>query len=299
MGAPAGLETRRDARLRRFGLGLGLVLAAGIHAALLWGPRVTYRPALEQARIRRVLVARPYRPPPPPPRHERRPAPEPGRGRSRPEARPAPKPAPPPRPAPAPEPPAPAPAVQAPPPAAPAAMPESPRSAAVEAPDRAGGAPTEAAPVPADEWTALLAELQARGRALQQAMGAPETSGVAGAGAGDPGAGSGAEGYLDPRIRVTVVSYPPTGIEEAHPPIPYPDLRFHRSQLQAGICRVWYRVWTDRQGRIVRRQLKAPASAADRRRYAPFVEAVTRSVEEWPFDAREAEIHVDVLFEIE
>lgn len=295
---PVGLEARRDARLRRFGLGLGLVLAAGLHGALLWGPRVAYRPALEQARIRRVLVARPYRPPPPPPEPEPRPAPEPGRGRA--EAGPAPAPEPPapaPRPAPAPEPPAPEPAAQAPPRAARAAVPESPRAAAVEAPDRTGGAAGQAVPVPADEWTALLAELQARGRALQQAMAAPATPGAAAA--GDPGPGSGAEGYLDPRIRVTVVSYPPTGIGENHPPIPYPDLRFHRSQLQAGICRVWYRVWTDRQGRIVRRQLKAPASAADRRRYAPFVEAVTRSVEEWPFDPREAEIHVDVLFEIE
>ena len=294
MGPPSGLEARRDARLRRFGLGLGLVLAAGIHAAFLWGPRVTYRPALEQARIRRVLVARPYRPPPPPPKPERTPAPEPGPGRS--EAGPATESAP--RPTPAPEPPAPAPVVKAPPRAAPM-VPDSPRAAAVAAPDRAGGAPAEAAAVPRDEWTALLAELQARGRALRQATAAPEASTAAGQGENDPGAGSGTEGYLDPRIRVTVVSYPPTGIEEVHPPIPYPDLRFHRSQLQAGICRVWYRVWTDRQGRIVRRQLKAPASAADRRRYAPFVEAVTRSVEEWPFDAREAEIHVDVLFEIE
>ncbi|MHB8764648.1 MAG: hypothetical protein ACYDA8_10000, partial [Deferrisomatales bacterium] len=61
------LERRREVRLRRFGTALGVGLAVVFHGVLFWGPEVEYRPLLEQATVRRVLVARPYTPPPPPP----------------------------------------------------------------------------------------------------------------------------------------------------------------------------------------------------------------------------------------
>ncbi|WP_025321260.1 hypothetical protein [Deferrisoma camini] len=295
----------RDARLHRFGIALGLVLALGVHALLLWGPDVSYRPVLERARIRRVMRVRPYVPPPPRPE----PPPRPGTGAA--------KPAPAPRPAPTPARAAPAPAASLPAPAPGPPAGVQPRPGLPEPQVRRPGAPVaesraeprppapprpaQVAPEPQpDEWSAVLAELEARRRALGADQGAASGEQEAvGAGPGGAGAGPGEEGYLDPRIRVTVVSYPPTSIEELHPPISYPDLRFHRRELQKGICRVWYRVWTDRTGRIVKTQLKAPASREEQELYAPFVDAVVKSVESWPFERREAEIHVDVLFEIE
>ncbi len=145
----------------------------------------------------------------------------------------------------------------------------------------------------------MLAQLERRARELEaRSAAAPSTGAAEAASAGGPG-GEGADRFLDPRVRVTVVSYPPTAIEADHPPIPYPDLRVRRRELKKGICRVWYRVWTDERGNIVRRQLKAPSGPEEQRIYEPFVKAVTESVESWPFEARRAEVHVDVLFEIE
>ncbi len=287
--AGGGLERRRDARLHRFGLGLGVVVAVVVHLALLWGPRVSYRPVLEQARVRRVLVAQPYRPAPPP-------APEPPVEVPGPTARTAASPEPTAKPAPRPD---------APPPPAPSLDP----GVAAAPPQADRGVPADAQPTPEptlraettpppDEWSALMAQIEQRRQALEVAR--AEAAASATATASDvSGPGEGSEGFLDPRIRVTVVSYPPTDIETGYPPIQYPDLRFHRNQLEAGICRVWYRVWTDGTGSIVRRQLKSPAGEADRVRYAPFIEAVRTSVESWPFERRKAEVHVDVLFEIE
>lgn len=287
-------ERRRESRLQRFGLGLGLLLALAFHAALLWGPQVSYRPALEEARVRRVLVAQPYRPAPEP----EPPEPVPAAGPVVPASRPAPL----------------SPAESAPAPVPSAAPPvpgggDRPREG-VSAPPLAqtglsvaatprdepltGRAPTGAP----DEWAALFAELQARGKeiAAQDALHRAESETAV---AHPAGREAGKGGYLDPRVRAKVVSYPPTSVETSHPPIPYPDLRFHREELQAGICRVWYRVWTDRSGRVARTQLKSPSTRADLARYAPFVDAVKQSVDGWVFDRTEAEIHVDVLFEIE
>ncbi len=286
--AGGGLERRKDARLHRFGLGLGVLVAVVVHLAVLWGPRVSYRPVLEQARVRRVLVAQPYRPAPPP----EPPAEVPG-----PAAKTATAPEPAAKPAPEPE--------AAPPPAPAAEAGAAARDAVVERPrtDRSVPAAAQAEPAPRaeaapapDEWSAVMAQIEQRRQALEVARAEAASPAAAG---GSAGSGEGREGFLDPRIRVTVVSYPPTDIETGHPPIPYPDLRFHRNQLEAGICRVWYRVWTDATGTVVRSQLKAPAGEADRARYAPFIEAVRTSVATWPFERRKAEIHIDALFEIE
>jgi len=45
--------------------------------------------------------------------------------------------------------------------------------------------------------------------------------------------------------------------------------------------------------------MKIPENVEDQKRYAPFVQAVTESVKDWPFELKVAEVHVDVLFEIE
>jgi hypothetical protein len=287
-------ERRRELRLQRFGLGLGLALALAFHAALFWGPQVSYRPALEEVRVRRVLVAQPYRPAPPPPAPQVPPA-QLDRAHL-PAAAPTPAPERASAPVPSPAPPAPGGGDRAREGTTVPALTEAGLSVAAAPREEplAGRAPAGSP----DEWAALLAELQARGKeiAAQDALHRAEAESAA-AQPAQREAGKG--GYLDPRVRTKVVSYPPTSVETSHPPIPYPDLRFHREALQAGICRVWYRVWTDRSGRVARTELKAPSTPADLARYAPFVEAVKHSVDRWVFDRTEAEVHVDVLFEIE
>lgn len=289
-----GRQRRRDLRLQRFGLGLGLLLALAFHAALLWGPQVSYRPVLEEARVRRVLVAQPYRPALHPPAQPMPPA-QPDQAQSAPAA---------PTlaaelarvPVPSPTPPVPGGGDRVREGTTAPALAETGLS--VAAAPRGARAPGRAPAGSPDEWAALLAELQARGQeiAAQDALHRAESETAT---AQPAGREAGKGGYLDPRIRTKVVSYPPTSVETSHPPIPYPDLRFHREELQAGICRVWYRVWTDRTGRVVKSQLKAPSTRADLARYAPFVKAVEESVAQWPFDRAEAEVHIDVLFEIE
>jgi hypothetical protein len=304
------IERRQEARLRWFGAGLGLVLAGLVHLAIFWGPEVRYRPLLEEAQVRRVLVVQPYRPAPPPPPPPPKPK-TPGSGAP---SAPKPKPA-------APKP---STAAAAPPEASitPPLIPD--RKSAVTKPSETALAPqksgdtrvakseiphldTDAAKMdpPEDEWTKVLSELRAQGDTFSS-MSAREVA-SAGSGEGDArwrggrggrGTGDGG-GFLDPRIRITVVSYPPTPMVEEHPPIPYPDLLFRRRQLEAGTCRVYYRVWLDAAGKVQRKQLEAPKTHEDLKLYAPFVEAVTASVDSWPFQATEHEIHVDVLFEIE
>lgn len=107
------------------------------------------------------------------------------------------------------------------------------------------------------------------------------------------------EGFLDSRIRINVVSYPSTTIERNFPAIRYPDLRFKRNQMEAGICRVYLRVWTDSAGRITRTELKTPTTRAEEVKYEPFITAVKTGVAEWPFQQTETQVHVDVLFEIQ
>ncbi len=300
------VERARESRLHGFGLVLGLILALLAHAVIFWGPEVGYRPALEQARLRRVLVARPYRPLPPPSLPEVEPTPAAGAGSgsdavsSAPVAKESPQPAPGPAPATGSE----------------VAGGELFQRGRIEADPQGGdlplpgiqreerqAAPSELSP---DEWAALMVELEKRGMTLEQARSAAQAAAGAGAGArsgvGLAGAGGGEdgdEGFLDPRIRINVVAYPPQDLSGEYPSIRYPDLRLQRRQLQAGICRVYYRVWLDDAGEIVRRQLKTPVSDEEREHYALFVEAVTRAVDGWMFAPERGEVHVDVLFEIE
>ncbi|MBI5018062.1 MAG: hypothetical protein HZB55_21565 [Deltaproteobacteria bacterium] len=346
------LERRADARYYRFALGVGLVAATVLHAALVLSPGLRYRPVLEQTRLRRVVIARPRaaaaggagapapaavpatprpeptqpRPLPPRPSEPSRTQPERNEGAAA--ARPAAETA-----------------ARAPAAAADAAGTSSVApSAGAAAPALPGGRqPAAAASVPRaaqqppsagtlglenkgkgtgrDEWSALLADLAARGKTLtakqldeqRRAAGAAknrsagaggdDASGRGGSGGRGSGRASGSgtdpDGFLDPRVRITVVSYPATSLDDRHPAIAYPDLRFHRRQLKAGICRVYVRVWTDGAGRVTRTQIKTPETEDAQQLYAPFVNAVTQAVAEWPFDRRAAEVHVDVLFEIE
>lgn len=336
-------ERRRDVRVQRFSLGVSAAVALALHAALVFSPGFRYRPVLEQAKVRPVIVARrtaasgtvgavsaaPKPPsataPAPPPRREPLPPPRattaaPARGDApvpqRPEAAPA-------EAAstqrneaglsPAPAAQAPAPPPRAVPVAEAARQPSAPTSGTMGLSNRGRGTGR-------DDWSALMADLSARGKTIEakKAEAAREVAargrapgqeegrgaGTRGAGVGQRGGqaggtGSDPDGYVDPRIRVKVVSYPPTGIEDRYAPIPYPDLRVKRRELEAGICRVYYRVWVDGQGEIVRTQLKSPDTPAAQKQYAPFVDAVTRTVSRWPFDRTAAEIHIDVLFEIE
>lgn len=103
---------------------------------------------------------------------------------------------------------------------------------------------------------------------------------------------------LDKRIRITVVSYPPTSVEKKFPPIPYPQVAVARSRLEAGICRVYYRVWVNSSGEIERDEVKSPSSSEELKKYEPFVQAVRDSVAQWQFDQVKAQVHIDVLFEI-
>ena len=283
------LQRRREERLRRFGLALGGVLALLFHLALFWGPKVDYRPVLEEARVRRVLVARPYVPAPPPPK------PPPARESKAPA-----------RPKPAPK------TVE--PPAASAAVPQrapepAPQPPAAKIRETVPDAPRATPKTDQDAWSSLLASLEGKKKdidekwqerraeieAQAQAVDPGETQWGEGP-AGDEGGG---DGYLDSRIRMTVVSYPPTSIEADYPAIPYPDLQFRRSQLETGTCRVWYRVWLDGRGEILRTQVKTPATKEELKKYAEFVAQVEQSVAEWPFPRQEAEVHIDVFFQIE
>jgi len=298
------LLRRREARLRRFGLALGGVVALLAHLVLFWGPRVDYRPVLEQVRVQRVLVARPYQPtpppppPPPPPTVPRPPPPTPGLAPPPPVAAPAP---------------APMPAAVAQPDAAAAPqrkvadVPATDTKEARARPKGADDATLAPAPAQPDDWRNLLASLEGRQADIREKWQERKAEIEAQSAAVSPhdtqwgreGAEEAGDGFLDSRIRMTVVSYPPTAIENEYPAIPYPDLRFRRSQLEKGTCRVWYRVWVDGRGEIVRTQLKTPATEAERTLYAEFVTQVEQSVAEWPFPRQEAEVHIDVFFQIE
>lgn len=298
------LERRRESRLSRFGMALGFFIALVFFALLFLFPIVKYEPILEKAKIRRVLVARPYRPRVLEPK-------KPGGG-AKPKAqaqnRPKPKPKPqtpkkPPKPSGAPlpkksRPPRPDKAMRPPP------SKKRKASSVKDTPleDKADEMEPSAQAEDLDALLIALEEKKSELEDLDDALGANSGvgEGLGGSGGGKGmGVGDGDGGYLDSLIRMNVVSYPKTSIEELYPEIDYPDLKFKRKQLQAGICRVYYRVWTDNSGRITRGQIKTPSTKEDLEKYAVFVDAVKSGVEEWVFDKVEAEIHIDVLFEIE
>jgi hypothetical protein len=114
-----------------------------------------------------------------------------------------------------------------------------------------------------------------------------------GTGRGDGGGG----GYLDPRVRMVVTSYPPTAIETGYTHVPYPDLKVKQHQAITGWWNVYIQIVTDRAGRIVKRTVLRPESDGPVERM--FVAQVQREIDRWVFERAEAEILVDVRFHVE
>lgn len=111
------------------------------------------------------------------------------------------------------------------------------------------------------------------------------------------GEGGGRDGYLDPRVKIVVTSYPPTSIERRHGPIPYPDFKFRKEQYASGWWNVYFQVWTDENGRI--RKIVKLRPETDGPLEAAFVRQVRREIDRWTFDPVAAEIVVDVRFYVE
>jgi len=107
----------------------------------------------------------------------------------------------------------------------------------------------------------------------------------------------GGTAYLDPRVKMVVTSYPPTGIEQRYSPVPYPEIRFRREQYQAGWWQVYFRIWTDEKGRIRRIEKLRPETDGPLEQL--FVEQVRREIDRWTFDPVAAEVVVDVRFHVE
>jgi hypothetical protein len=104
-------------------------------------------------------------------------------------------------------------------------------------------------------------------------------------------------GYLDPRVKVVVTSYPPTGIEQRYTQIQYPDRKFKKQQFTSGWWNVYIQVRTDATGRVVQKKVLQPETNGPLE--SIFVEQVNREIDKWTFDPKETEINVDVRFYVE
>ncbi|GAB4367186.1 MAG: hypothetical protein Kow00128_11440 [Deltaproteobacteria bacterium] len=154
---------------------------------------------------------------------------------------------------------------------------------------------------PVQGWAqerARIARRGWRGKGAGPGIGTGSGSG-AGSGTG-PGVGGGIRGgevYLDPRVQMVVTSYPRTGIEDRFTRVPYPDLKFKRSDYTAGWWNVYIQIRTDRSGKVWRLEVLRPETDGPLERQ--FVEQVKREIATWKFDPVEAEILVDVRFYVE
>lgn len=123
-------------------------------------------------------------------------------------------------------------------------------------------------------------------------------SGTTGGGTGaTPGSGGSGIGYMDPRVKVVVTSYPSTGIEQRHTQVPYPDRKIKKQQFTSGWWNVYVQVRTDATGKITRRNVLLPETNGPLERI--FVEQVNQEIDKWSFDRKEAEINIDVRFYVE
>lgn len=310
----AGIWGRdRERRLHRLGIWGGLLLALLVHLYILFAPSVSYKPVLERAKFKRVLVAQPYRPrdpEPPPPKLVKKPKPQKDKKLLPKKVKKADKPQP----------------HLAPTIAETVMGSESPKGSATEGktkksdamqkhvvesatPSVRGGETSKGSSamkkgleVEADKaqdvgkWQELMAQLEAQhdGIVEEKERIISEQDRVLVAEEDEP------EGFLeDSRIRMKVTTYPISSFDNNHPSIDYPDLSLRESQLQSGICRVYFRVWTDDRGRITKEQLKAPPPGAARETYKVFIDKVMEEVRFWDLPRQKGEVHVDVLFEIE
>jgi hypothetical protein len=125
-------------------------------------------------------------------------------------------------------------------------------------------------------------------------------SGQGGSGTGRSGSGTGGDGasaYMDPRVRMVVTSYPPTGIERRYTQVPYPNLKFKKNKFNVGWCNVYLKIKTDSDGTPVSTEVLRPENEGVLERQ--FLDQVKKEVGKWTFDPKEAEIHVDVRFYVE
>jgi len=116
-------------------------------------------------------------------------------------------------------------------------------------------------------------------------------------GKGQGGGGAGTGGFLDPRVRMVVTSYPPTSIERRYTAVTYPDLKVRKTQPTAGWWNVYFQIWTDENGKMVKIVRLRPETDGAVERM--FVEQVRKEIDRWKFDRTEAEILVDVRFHVE
>ncbi|HQT96569.1 MAG: hypothetical protein ACYC47_02510 [Desulfobacteria bacterium] len=117
-----------------------------------------------------------------------------------------------------------------------------------------------------------------------------------GDGRGGGGGGMGG-GYLDPRVRMVVTSYPPTSIEHRHTQVTYPDLKVKKTQYTSGWWNVYIQIRTDGGGNVIRTDLLRPETDGPLEKI--FVAQVRREIARWSFDRTAAEINVDVRFYVE
>lgn len=162
---------------------------------------------------------------------------------------------------------------------------------------------------PMSEYSRYLARLRSEGvqgwarDTAQSSRREWKGTGVKRRGAGDGfGSGEGSQegsgtGYLDPRVRMVVTSYPPTGIERRHTYVPYPDIQFKKHQYTSGWWNVYIQIRTDGSGKIVRYDVLRPKTDGKLERL--FVQQVKKEVERWEFDPVAAEINIDVRFYVE
>jgi hypothetical protein len=123
-------------------------------------------------------------------------------------------------------------------------------------------------------------------------------SGSGGGGKGGIGGkGYGGGGYMDPRVRMVVTSYPPTGIERRFTAIPYPEIKIKKTNYVSGWWNVYIQIRTDANGRITRTDVLRPETDGPLEKL--FIEQVTKEIARWSFDATTAEINVDVRFYVE
>ena len=130
-------------------------------------------------------------------------------------------------------------------------------------------------------------------------LGIGSGGGEGGGGGGTGGGGGGGKGggYLDPRVRMVVTSYPPTSIDRSHTQVTYPDLKVSKREYTSGWWNVFLQIRTDGEGKVIRIDLLRPETDGPLEKI--FVEQVRREIARWSFDRTAAEINVDVRFYVE
>lgn len=207
-------------------------------------------------------------------------------------------------------------AAAGPPGSAGAGMPQGSPAAEVEG-ERQAGAPGPPPPEePAGEYGRFLARLRSsemQGWAREASREARKAWRGSGSGAGERSGGWAGQGtgggtmretgrgggtaYLDPRVRMVVTSYPPTGIEVRHTVVAYPDVRIRKERYTSGWWNVYFQIWTDERGKIRKITKLRPETDGPLERI--FVDQVRREIDRWEFDPVAAEIIVDVRFYVE